>query len=573
IRDMTNTLPSKQPSLHVIDDGDCTNTTQHVRKRDKVLRFLRITKSNTKDFKNMASNQSLNVGSSPQPTGLHLVAFQTTGPPISASQASIQTMVDFQATRQPIVPSQPKHANSDDTRSFSSGVTVDNTLLKPPRPTEPKRLLVVFTENLNKPTPRTDLPALLHRIEETAQLVYCNTLLVLASSLLTTTDAGEGAINTTTSTALEMKPALTDKEQEWLAEMDKNPMQKAHIRWLATRMVEEFVQDTLLDSTKIAEIVALGSALDRETYRKLLSFIIGEFEDARILDVNLLQGLVQLIQSASPGFLVSDDLVKIFSVLRIRLQGTHQQTSEHSFYLTLAVSQVLDAMVEHKVKDLNRVEEHEPLSGVLSGLTASSDPYLMYQACYAFQALQYIPDDETALQAVLRHSISVVDGLVKVSAVFKLDLGAVLEGLGKLQEALGGVFGTASTVYEGVCTVMESGQGVLDSLKKGFGLGKRRPWYAAIRAAHALVQVGQLQDFNQLIYEAPCRCDPLFQWGICQLLGEIASDVIWDTAVRQHAVSLLGELYKNDQEWGQDESVKSWMLNIIAQIGCTESQV
>ncbi|KAG0374315.1 hypothetical protein BGX24_010562, partial [Mortierella sp. AD032] len=551
---MTNDPSNKQQHLHSIDDADSNNAAQHVGKLDKVREFLGI-KTKAKELKNKAFKQSLIVERTPQ----------AIGPPLLASEA----------TRQPIVASLPNDVCSDDIMSISSYAPSDKFLSTPTPPTEAteaKRLSVVFTENLTKPTLRTDLPALSGRIEKTEQLVYCNALLVQASSLTTTADAGEGAANATTTTALQMKPTLTDKELKWLAEVDENRMGKARIRWLANRMVEEFIQDLNKDSVKIAEVVTLGPILDREPYRKLLSSIIGGFEDALILDTDLLQGLVQLVQSASPGFLVSDDLVKIFRVLRTRLQGTHQQSSEYLFHLTLAVSRVLDVMVEHEIKDLNRVEDREPLSEVLSGLKGSSDPYLMYQTCYAFQALQYVPDDETALQMVLRHSTSVVNGLVKVSAVFMLDLGSILEGLGNLQKALGGIIGAASGVYEGVCTVMESGQGVWDSLKEGLGSGKKLPWYAAIRAAYALVQAGQLKDLHQLIYEAPCRHDPLFQWGICQLLGEIASDVVWDIVVRQHAVALLGELYKNDQDWGHDESVKKSMLSIIAQTGGADNQ-
>jgi hypothetical protein len=88
----------------------------------------------------------------------------------------------------------------------------------------------------------------------------------------------------------------------------------------------------------------------------------------------------------------------------------------------LALSRILDAMANHKVQDLDQVLEHEPLSAVLSRLKESTDPCLMYQDCYAFQVLQNVPDDETALQTLLRHSAAVVDGLVKVSSVFKLDL-------------------------------------------------------------------------------------------------------------------------------------------------------
>ncbi|KAG0268403.1 hypothetical protein BGZ95_002474, partial [Linnemannia exigua] len=35
-----------------------------------------------------------------------------------------------------------------------------------------------------------------------------------------------------------------------------------------------------------------------------------------------------------------------------------------------------------------------------------------------------------------------------------------------------------------------------------------------------------------------------FQWGVCQLLGEIAIDPLWDEETRQHAVDFLAQLYK-----------------------------
>ncbi|OAQ35070.1 hypothetical protein K457DRAFT_647983 [Linnemannia elongata AG-77] len=229
-------------------------------------------------------------------------------------------------------------------------------------------------------------------------------------------------------------------------------------------------------------------------------------------------------------------------------------------------------MADHKVQDLDRVMEHEPLSAVLSGLRESTDPYLMYQACYAFQALLYVPDDETALQAVLRHSTGVVDGLVKVTSVMKLDLRSVLEGLEKLQEIAVSAIGIAATVYEGVGSLRESGRGVLESLKQGLGSGQRKPWYPAVRAAHAFVQAGRLKDLKQLIYEAPCRQDALFQWGICQLLGEIAVEIVWTVATRQQTIDLLVTLHKEDQAWGRDESVKTWMLTILGTLGSSSGQ-
>ncbi|KAG9067027.1 hypothetical protein KI688_012939 [Linnemannia hyalina] len=442
---------------------------------------------------------------------------------------------------------------------------VDNLQDKPlsQAPDEDWLHSVIFPENVAKPTVKTALPGLQDRIERTDQLLYCSMLLRQDSVISSSSDAGEKKATDDPANAPQA-PTLNKAEQTWLTEVKGDPIRQDRMQWLVTKMVERFIADATKDSTKVAEIVALGPVLQREPYRKLLSAFIRDFDDSRILDVNLLQGLVQLVQSASPGYLVSDDLVKVLSLLRTHLEDTHQHSSEHLCHLTLAVSRILDAMADHKVQDLDRVVEHEPLSAVLSGMRGSSDPYLMYQACYAFQALQYVPDDETVLQAVLRHSTGVVDGLVKVTSVFKLDLGSVLEELEKLQGVAVSAIGIATTVYEGVGSLHESGRGVLESLKEGLGSGQKRPWYPAIRAAYAFVQAGQLKDLKQLIYEAPCRQDPLFQWGICQLLGEIAVDPVWAVTVRQQAIDFLGHLYKEDQEWGRDESVKGWMLTILS---------
>ncbi|KAF9157006.1 hypothetical protein BG015_008509 [Linnemannia schmuckeri] len=60
--------------------------------------------------------------------------------------------------------------------------------------------------------------------------------------------------------------------------------------------------------------------------------------------------------------------------------------------------------------------------------------------------------------------------------------------------------------------------------------------------------------------------------GICQLLGEIASDTVWDIATRQQAIGLLGQFYKDDGDWGQDGSINPWMLTIIDKLSTNYEQ-
>ncbi|KAF9536799.1 hypothetical protein EC957_009672, partial [Mortierella hygrophila] len=370
-------------------------------------------------------------------------------------------------------------------------------------------------------------------------------------------------------------PSLVWAERKWLEGTDKDSTEQDRLRWIAARMVEEFFPNVpSRSSVEIAEVVSLGPILEKEPYRKLLSYIIAAFDDPLLLDVTLLQGLVQLLQSNSPGYLEADDLIKILSILRVRLQGTHGQSSEYSYQLVLAISRVLDVMAEHGVKGLDRVVEHEPLSGVLSTLKGSSDPYMMYQACYAFQALQYVPNNETPLQAILRHSAGVAKGLIDITALTNLDLGAILEGLTSLQSAsLGSTFNTVDTVYGGACSVMESGHCALEALKEKYGTGKKQPWYGAIRAAHALAQAGQMKDFNRFICEAPCRRDPLFQWGISQMLLEMTSDPAWDHATQEHALCLLLGLRTRDPEWNRDESLRTYLSRTMAQLSNLDGEV
>lgn len=96
-------------------------------------------------------------------------------------------------------------------------------------------------------------------------------------------------------------------------------MEQDRLQWFVPQMVEAFIQDNNKRLTKVAESVALGAGLQRKAYRKPLLSFITNGEESRILDVDLIQGVVQLALCALSGFLISDDLVKILSILRMRL--------------------------------------------------------------------------------------------------------------------------------------------------------------------------------------------------------------------------------------------------------------
>ncbi|KAG0273476.1 hypothetical protein BGZ95_010717 [Linnemannia exigua] len=391
------------------------------------------------------------------------------------------------------------------------------------------RLIEIFLENIGAPTPKVCLPKGRFRFESTSQLAFCIGLLQSAQPPPTFSSDRDG----TTISSQDM--ACDTLNRQWIKATTASLFEQDFVFSLARKLVAEFVKEPTKNSAFINEIAVIAP-------------------------------------SASPGFLDSGDLVKILAKLSTSLQGIHQQSSLHPYHLTLAVSRVLDVMADHKVQELNRVALHEPLSAVLMVLKGSKDPYLMYQACYALQALQRVPDDETVLQSFLRHSTGMVDGLIKVSGLIQLDFRGFMEGLKEVQGAVEKTVDSIKLAFEGIMSFFESGRGAVDSVKEGLWSGNKRPWYLAVRGATRLVREGRFADLRILITNAPCRQDPLFQMGICQLLGEIADDAAWDVVIRKQALDFIEKLYLNDQDWGQDENVKQWMWMIVCRISKVKDQ-
>jgi len=154
------------------------------------------------------------------------------------------------------------------------------------------------------------------------------------------------------------------------------------------------------------------------------------------------------------------------------------------YELTLAVSYVLDAMADTKVEGLDREKLHAPLSSYLDALKENNEPYLVYQAAYACQALLCVPDNETLWQATIRHTGKVVQGVSGVvSEVKGLDLSGFIDGLKDIQQGFAGtseVVKVVATAFDGVTSLAESGKEFLDGVKEGFSFKRKCAWYSAL---------------------------------------------------------------------------------------------
>ncbi|KAF9366593.1 hypothetical protein BGX34_000613 [Mortierella sp. NVP85] len=363
---------------------------------------------------------------------------------------------------------------------------------------------------------------------------------------------------------------LDPAARSWLKATRLEQDEKERLEALASDVIRAFKRDEIKDSKSVAEVVFLAPVLDSDDFRYLVKEFYTGIEQSALLDVHQLEGLAQLIQGADPGYLDSDDLVKVLVLLSTRLRETHQQSTAHLYQLTIAVSHVLDAMADANVKGLDREKVHEPLSSYLDELKGSPDPYLVYQAAYAYQALLCVPDDESLWQGTLRRTGKVIQSISGlVSSVKSLDLYGFLEELGNIQKGLVEATEIARVVkagYDGAVSLTEGGRGFFDCLKESLNFSRKCAWYTALRGADTLIGNGQFVEFRKLVCEAPCRHDPAFLWGVCQRLGEIAANSMWDTEARQSAIEFLGEIYRNDAAWGGQANVKQWIVSILMQL-------
>ncbi|KAK3828430.1 MAG: hypothetical protein J3Q66DRAFT_434963 [Benniella sp.] len=368
----------------------------------------------------------------------------------------------------------------------------------------------------------------------------------------------------------EVDDILEPATRTWLQLIKNEPEEQDRFKTLATDVVRAFKRDEIKDAKAVIEVVYLAPVLEKDDFRYLLKEFHSGIEQSTLLDIHQLEGLAQLIQGADKTYLDADDLVKVLQLLSTRLRGTHQQSTKRLYQLTLAVSHVLDAMADAGVEGLDRETLHAPLRSYLDGLKESTDAYLVYQAAYAYQALLYVPDNESRWQATVRRTGKVIQGVSgMMGAVKSIDFNGFMEGLKNIQQGLEGttkVVGVLKSAYDDAKSLTTSGKGLLECLKEGLSFDRKSAWYPALRGADALIVNGYLSEFKKLVCEAPCRRDPAFQWGVCQRLGEVASNTAWDSETRRGAIAFLGEMYVNDEEWGQHTSVKQWILGILMQI-------
>ncbi|KAI8353495.1 hypothetical protein B0O80DRAFT_426895 [Mortierella sp. GBAus27b] len=339
---------------------------------------------------------------------------------------------------------------------------------------------------------------------------------------------------------------LDPTARNWLHAIDKDKVEVDRIMAVATDVITTFTSEGIKEIDFVEEAARLAPVVEKPVYRYLLREVCDLIERQSGLDCRLLQCLGQLIRGASAGYLETADLVKMFKLIVDRRADVDQK------YLGMSVAEVVDAITDSCAEGLDHEELSQSISVLLDGLKATSDPQLVYQAAHIYQALQNIPDDKPVWDAVLQR--------VKKPAGLKdhakaIDIKEILQQLQDIHERL-----ERESKEDSQGDISET---FLGYLKDGGSFERKQSWYPAFRTADALLRGGQFTEFKKFSFEVPCRHDPAFQWGLCLILGGLASNVGWDTYTRLSAVEFLEDIYLNDAVWGQQADIKKMVVSML----------
>ncbi|KAG0231962.1 hypothetical protein BGX31_005319 [Mortierella sp. GBA43] len=436
---------------------------------------------------------------------------------------------------------QEVHAETGDSSSVHSTTTESMTFQNAVATDGAAALQHIFAENKRPPAIEFKLLGCGERLSGTPQLAY---YLGLLQAWRSSPD-----------------DILDPSSRNWLQAVDKNEDEINRITALGMDVITTFIHEGVSDVKLTTEVLRLASVVDKNLYRHLFGQLSNE--ESFVLGSHQLGCLAQLIRSAPMEYLEAADMVKVLELLKNHLDDFIEESPDHFYELTLAVSSLIDAMADTtNIKGLETQQLYQYLHGYMNQVRRYGSHQLVFQGAYAYQALQHVSDDEAIWFAALQ----------RTQKPFKLmdNTGAIniKEVVQKLQDGYEGLDGEPNREPQG-----ETIEFLDERLQKDGSFECKMAWYPALRTADALLHGGQFSEFKKLALEAPCRLHPAFQWGLCLLLGDLAADLEWDTKTRLDAVAFLQDIHQNDALWGQQPSVQRLIIFTLRKLASLPESV
>ncbi|KAF9153133.1 hypothetical protein BGX20_004986, partial [Mortierella sp. AD010] len=300
---------------------------------------------------------------------------------------------------------QPTHPTVDYRTSPTAVDAMGHNITPPPN-------RMIFAQSAPLPATRYALPESGESLTTTPQLAYCLSLI---------------------QPSLVPNDGLDEIEHKWSQHILNDEVEQERLKAMPAALIKAFIQEAKNRYT-VTEIVSLAAILEQDDFRKLFRVFVDEIDQSVLQEVDLLNGLSQLIRNAPQEYIGADDVATILRLLHQRLVDTHTEFTGRTYRMVLTLSNMLSSMVDSQVKGLSYDQFSTPLEGYLCELQKSADAYLIYQVAYASQALMHISDNESVLRTTLQRTEKVARGISGVvGAVKTLNITGIVDGLNNIQ--------------------------------------------------------------------------------------------------------------------------------------------
>ncbi|KAF9109638.1 hypothetical protein BGX27_007386 [Mortierella sp. AM989] len=347
---------------------------------------------------------------------------------------------------------------------------------------------------------------------------------------------------------------------------------KKRLEDMVSNVIKEFAQEPDKDSHAVAEVVCLASVLKKDDFKKLFKALVNDFGQSILPTADQANGLAQLIRDVPQEYLDADCLTKILELL-LKISKVIHEKSEKRYPFARAMSRVLDSMVDRQINGLTS-EDLTLLLSHLKDLKGDPDPHLAYQANYAYHALEHTLDDKTILRHTVQRTGKAILGITGIiSALTLLNLDEALKKLETIQGDLPYMKEVSKILVSLpsiVATMLKEGKSLQESVKS-IKISRGSVWYATLRILDGYLQLGKLQEFEERARNVPCRQEPNFQRGLCQLLEELAVNTRLNVSIREGAVTFLGELHRKNEVWNSQADIKQWILCILKRLASPQT--
>jgi hypothetical protein len=352
------------------------------------------------------------------------------------------------------------------------------------------------------------------------------------------------------------------QELVWLLQQPRiNEDQRKRYISYANDFIERFADHHTHTKEELHGLVQLVLIADKKMTLDIMEQLAQPIRNNILLNIDFVHALADAIDRAHPDFLSSDNLVDLMQTLIKRMKTTHFKREENDkreknerekndFEDQLkAFVRIVNAMVDANVCEFP-LHEHEEVREFLISCSKYDTSGIKNFVAYAEQAFGRVPNDESKLAYVLRHTLGIAKGIYHLYAAFnQLDPERLVKSFFEFQKPLKVV----STAIKGISLQVsthfqEAFNQASIMIHDGKNYIRKSEWYDQIRYVEFLISSNCFCALEHLLLDDRLQKTPRFMYLLVLKLHEVILTHP-DSKIKSETLALLKDIYQDDKKW------------------------